>query len=79
MRHRTQPLIRWFKEIGIKDVALVGGKNAALGEMYANLTPLGVRIPNGFAITAAAYRHFLDRAGLTRKIRAALKRVRGED
>jgi len=73
MRHRTQPLIRWFKEIGIKDVALVGGKNAALGEMYANLTPLGVRIPNGFAITAAAYRHFLDRAGLTRKIRAALK------
>jgi pyruvate,water dikinase len=52
--------IRWFKEIGIDDVPLVGGKNASLGEMYQNLTADGVRVPNGFAITAEAYRYVLD-------------------
>ncbi len=49
-----EKLIRWFKDIGMDDVASVGGKNASLGEMYQNLTPKGVRIPNGFAITAEA-------------------------
>jgi len=48
--------IRWFNEIGVDDVALVGGKNASLGEMYHELTPVGVNVPNGFAITATAYR-----------------------
>ncbi len=52
--------IKWFKEIGIKDVAEVGGKNASLGEMYNALSPLGVNVPNGFAVTATAYRHYLD-------------------
>ncbi len=52
--------IKWFKEIGIKDTAEVGGKNASLGEMYNHLTPLGVDVPNGFAVTATAYRHYLD-------------------
>ncbi len=52
--------IRWFKELGIKDVNEVGGKNASLGEMYNHLTPLGVNVPNGFAVTATAYRHYLD-------------------
>ncbi len=52
--------IKWFKEIGIQDVDLVGGKNASLGEMYQNLTAEGIRIPNGFAITSEAYRHILD-------------------
>ena len=51
---------RRFEEIGIADIAEVGGKNASLGEMYRNLTREGVRVPNGFAITAAAYRHVLD-------------------
>ncbi len=41
--------IRWFEEIGIGDVPLVGGKNASLGEMYRELTPKGVKIPDGFA------------------------------
>ena len=41
--------IKKFSEIGIKDVGIVGGKNAALGEMYSNLTQLGVNIPDGFA------------------------------
>lgn len=52
--------VKWFKEIGIQDVELVGGKNASLGEMYQNLNAVGIRIPNGFAITAEAYRYILD-------------------
>ncbi len=51
--------IRWFNELDIEDVPLVGGKNASLGEMYQHLTALGVHIPNGFAVTAAAYRDVL--------------------
>ncbi|WP_129126924.1 phosphoenolpyruvate synthase [Geomonas oryzae] len=51
--------IRWFDEITIKDVPLVGGKNASLGELYRELAPKGVRVPNGFAITADAYRYLL--------------------
>ena len=56
--------VRWFDEIGIGDVALVGGKNASLGEMYRRLAPAGVRVPNGFAITADGYRHFMRSSGL---------------
>ena len=56
--------IRWFAEIGLADVSSVGGKNASLGEMVRELSPLGVRVPNGFAVTAEAYRHTLERAGV---------------
>lgn len=56
--------IRWFSSIHHHDVALVGGKNASLGEMYQHLNPLGVRIPNGFAITAEAYLEVLRQSGL---------------
>ncbi len=52
--------IKWFKEIGINDVPEVGGKNASLGEMYQNLIQEGVRVPNGFAVTATAYKYLLD-------------------
>ncbi len=52
--------IKWFNEIGIEDVAEVGGKNASLGEMYQNLTSEGVKVPNGFAVTASAYKYMLD-------------------
>lgn len=62
--------IRWFSEIGVDDVASVGGKNASLGEMYRALTPHGVHVPNGFAITAEAYRP----EELTSEIRAEGKR-----
>src|SRR5579871_415208 len=55
--------IRWFREIGLGDVALVGGKTASLGELYNRLTPKGIKIPNGFALTATAYRKALDQAG----------------
>ncbi|MHB1643186.1 MAG: phosphoenolpyruvate synthase [Acidithiobacillus sp.] len=55
--------IRFFKDIRIEDVPLVGGKNASLGEMYRELSPQGVKVPNGFAITSEAYRYLLDQAG----------------
>ncbi|MFN9503025.1 MAG: phosphoenolpyruvate synthase [Rubrivivax sp.] len=54
--------IRWFADLGNDDVASVGGKNASLGEMYSRLSPMGVRVPNGFAVTAQAYRHVLDQS-----------------
>jgi pyruvate,water dikinase len=64
--------IRWFDDIGMSDVALVGGKNASLGEMRTHLTPLGIRTPDGFATTADAYRAFLRDAGLVPLIETAL-------
>jgi pyruvate,water dikinase len=64
--------IKWFSEIGIDDVPLVGGKNASLGEMFRELTPQGVRVPNGFATTAGAYFQFLNATGLDAKIRTIL-------
>ncbi|TSC95998.1 MAG: pyruvate, water dikinase [Parcubacteria group bacterium Athens1014_26] len=69
---KKQDFIIWFKDITIDDISIVGGKNGGLGEMYSFLTPLGVNVPNGFAITAAAYRYFLDKAGLKDKIKNIL-------
>jgi pyruvate, water dikinase len=57
---REQALLLWFQEFGIADVPIVGGKNASLGEMIRHLAPKGIQIPNGFATTAHAYRHFLE-------------------
>ncbi|MDH5378057.1 MAG: phosphoenolpyruvate synthase, partial [Gammaproteobacteria bacterium] len=64
-----------FSEIGIKDIPLVGGKNASLGEMYQSLTDLGVKIPNGFAITAEAYRYHLRHNNLLEPIEQELARL----
>ena len=58
----TTRFIRWFSELGVADVPLVGGKNASLGEMFRELGAQGVRVPNGFAVTAEAYRYMLDQA-----------------
>ena len=65
-------LVLWFDEIDIDDVPLVGGKNASLGEMYRNLISKGVPIPNGFAVTARAYRHLLENSGAQDRIRDIL-------
>jgi len=65
--------IIWFSQLSIKDVPLVGGKNASLGEMYNNLTSKGVNLANGFAVTAAAYFYFLKNNNLTEKISDILK------
>ena len=54
--------IRWFSDIRLGDVKLVGGKTASLGELYSNLSQQGVRVPNGFAITTEAYRDALTKA-----------------
>src|ERR1019366_3547593 len=64
--------VRFFEEFGIEDVPLVGGKNASLGEMYQKLSSEGVRVPNGFAITAEAYRYMLGEAGVLEPLHAAL-------
>jgi pyruvate,water dikinase len=67
--------IRWYKDITIKDVPTVGGKNASLGEMYQYLTPLGINIPNGFAITGDAYYYFLDKGQIRKPIEELLKHL----
>ena len=66
-------LILWFKEISIRDVPLVGGKNASLGEMFQKVASKGINVPDGFAITAAAYQYFIQKAGLLEKIKECLK------
>lgn len=64
--------IRFFEEVGISDVPLVGGKNASLGEMFQKLSGQGIRVPHGFATTAAAYKHVLDSAGAWDALHAEL-------
>ena len=59
--------IRWFAELGLDDIPLVGGKNASLGEMYCALSATGVNVPPGFAITADAYRASCVRHSSTRR------------
>ncbi len=71
-KNKDEAFVLWFEEVGIEDVPQVGGKNAALGEMYRNLTPLGIKVPNGFALTARAYRFFLSESGLERKLKSIL-------
>lgn len=66
------PFIKWFADITIDDVPLVGGKNASLGEMVRELASQGVKVPDGFAITAEAFRYFIREAQLDERIRATL-------
>src|SRR3954447_19918438 len=67
--------ILWFQDVGMTDIAEVGGKNASLGEMVSNLAHAGVRVPGGFATTADAYREFLQADGLMERIREAVEAV----
>jgi pyruvate,water dikinase len=70
-----KPFVLPFQEISIKDVELVGGKNASLGEMFCNLSKQGVSVPDGFAITASAYWYFLNKTGLLQKMRKEMKDI----
>jgi pyruvate,water dikinase len=70
---RSVSFILPFSELGMGDVALVGGKNASLGEMFRNLSKRGIPVPDGFAVTASAYWRFLDSAGLRPRLEEALK------
>ena len=60
--------VKRFNELGIEDVPMVGGKNASLGEMYQELSGQGVKVPNGYATTAEAYRHYIASNELQQKI-----------
>lgn len=64
--------IKWFEELNIGDVPLVGGKNASLGEMIRNLGDKNVSVPSGFAITAYAYKYMIEKAGVDKKIEEIL-------
>jgi len=65
--------LKFFEELALSDIPQVGGKNASLGEMYHNLAPKGVNLPNGAATTSESYNYFLDSTGLRDKIALALK------
>lgn len=71
--------VRPFADLGIDDVPFVGGKNASLGEMYRELASQGVKVPDGFAITAEAYRYFLKQAGVDQQIREILRGLNTHD
>jgi len=71
--------IRFFDEIGIDDIPIVGGKNASLGEMYQKLAHQGVKVPNGFAITAEAYRYILDASKSWEPLRNTLIGLKAQD
>ena len=66
------PFIRWFGDLRMGDIPSVGGKNANLGELYRELTPRGIRVPNGFAVTADGYHQFLKTGNLVETIRSLL-------
>ena len=64
----------WFADIGLADLETVGGKNSSLGEMVRELSSAGVRVPDGFATTAEAYRRFIGETGLAEMISGELRR-----
>lgn len=64
--------VLWFSDLGLSDLDQVGGKNASLGEMVRNLASAGVKVPDGFATTADAYRRFLSESGLDARIEAII-------
>jgi len=70
---KKKKLVVKMDQVGIKDVPLVGGKNASLGEMLQHLKPKGVNVPSGFIITAEAYRYFVRYNKLDKKIKQALR------
>ncbi|BCZ16736.1 Phosphoenolpyruvate synthase PpsA [Helicobacter sp. NHP19-003] len=67
--------IRFYKELNNKDVPLVGGKNASIGEMFQELVPNGIKVPNGFAITSEAYWYLLEQGGIKEQIISLLEGV----
>jgi pyruvate,water dikinase len=71
--------IKFFEELRIKDVPIVGGKNASLGEMYQTLSSKGVRVPNGFATTSEAYNYFLEGSETKKKITKILEGLDTKD
>jgi pyruvate,water dikinase len=71
--------VRPFRTLSLDDIPLVGGKNASFGEMIGSLAPLGVTVPDGFALTADAYRALLDGPGVRERLRRALAAIDPDD
>src|SRR6478609_7705191 len=71
--------VLWFSTLGMKDLEEVGGKNASLGEMVSSLASAGVRVPDGFATTAGAYRRFIAQEGLAETIGGQMAGLDTED
>jgi len=76
---KNKKFILWFDEVNNKDIGLVGGKNASLGEMYNKLVKKGINLPNGFCTTAEVYRYFIKKNGLKRPIFDLLKNLDKKD
>jgi pyruvate, water dikinase len=74
-----QQRVVWFDQLGMSDLAQVGGKNASLGEMIGHLSSEGIRVPGGFATTAFAFREFLDASALRPRIEGALSKLDVDD
>jgi pyruvate,water dikinase len=70
-----QALVKSFDQISISDVPEVGGKNASLGEMYSRLSGAGIKVPFGFAITAEAFRQFLDANSLSEPLSSLMQHL----
>ncbi len=70
---KTNEQLLWFEEITLKDIPKVGGKNASLGEMIRHLTSMGIKVPEGFAVTTKAFTEFVDNSALEGKINSALE------
>ena len=68
-------LSKWLKETNIDEVHLVGGKNASLGEMIQNLSSLGIKIPNGFVITADGYDTYMTHNNLFETIASIMREM----
>ncbi|MBN9387662.1 MAG: phosphoenolpyruvate synthase [Chloroflexi bacterium] len=79
MNSTNQPLTVDFNQIALKDIPTVGGKNASLGQLFNNLRPLGINVPDGFAITAESYRQFLKQNDLESRLRAIFANLDFED
>ena len=71
--------ISFFENISIGDTQKVGGKNSSLGEMYNNLGVENIRVPNGFALTCEAYRHFITYNNLEPKIKKHLDKLKSNE
>ncbi|NPB06247.1 MAG: pyruvate, water dikinase [Aquificae bacterium] len=79
MSRRDNSLVLWLDEVTIDDIPIAGGKNASLGEMIRNLSPLGVKVPYGYVVTSEAYYYFLDYNKLREKIKKVLEGLNVDD
>lgn len=78
-KHMSSRIIMELSQAGIRDIDLVGGKNASLGEMLQHLTPLGVKIPQGFIITVAGYTRFIRFNNLEERIQEIMQSIKSDD